>query len=177
MLLNKECRLARCLSRSVLGLQILLWGAASAQAQGVDPWKPNDDSFEGYMAREPMRREAEALASTFIETARAGNTAELLRMVSPTSVQTSGRENVERHLDRAVVPFFAQHRDFGRSTTTSTAKSASGHFGFAFYRYSVRANGEKKPFVIYVTQENGRWHVANILVDHFVPGRHRPSEQ
>jgi len=177
MFWNGRRRLHRILCRVLLGVHVLAFWTIAPHAQGADPWKPNDNSFEGFMAREPMRRDAEALALKFVEAAVAKNRPELLGMLSPESVAAVGQGNAEIYLDQSVIPFFASHKEFGRSTTVSTARDANGNIGFAFYRYSVRDDGEKKPFVIFVLRNGDRWHVANILVDHFVPDRHRPGEQ
>ncbi len=124
-----------------------------------------------------MERAAHAEALKFIEAAVKGSTLELMQMVSPESIETTGRDSAERYINHSVIPFFFDHKDFGRSTTSATAITASGNVGFGIYRYSIRANGEKRPFVIYVTMERGTWRIANILVNHYVPDRHRPNEQ
>jgi hypothetical protein len=126
------------------------------------------------MARQPLAKAAEAVMFGFIESAVAQDIAALLRMASPTSVAVTGQANTEQYLRQVVVPFFASHKAFGRSTTTATVRAKNGHVGFGFHMYSVQTNGDKKPFVVYVLQEAGEWRVVNVLVDHFIPGRHRP---
>jgi hypothetical protein len=164
-------------SGPVLGLMALLLSGTSLDAQRVDPWRPGDESFEGYMAREPLAKAAEAVVHKFVDAAVAKNIPALIQSTSPTSLEANGQANVERSLTEAVVPFFADHKEFGRSTTIAAVRDTSGHAGFAFFMYSVRTNGEKKPFVVYVVPESGGWRVANVLLDRFIPGRHRPDEQ
>jgi hypothetical protein len=57
--------------------------------------------------------------------------------------------------------------------TVTNTTDAFGSTGFAFYMYMLPAAGDRRPFVIYVVEENGRPVVGNILVDHLVEGRHQ----
>jgi len=82
-----------------------------------------------------------------------------------------GRE--KKVLNGQVIPFFADHKEIGRSVTTTNTTDAGGSKGFAYYMYSVPKSGQQKPFVIYIVEESGQKFVANILVNHFVEGRHQ----
>jgi hypothetical protein len=170
-------RTHRLLSCLVIGMAALLHSGTSVDAQGVDPWRRGDESLEGYMARAPLAEAAEAVALKFIESAVAKDVPTLLRMVSPTSVAAIGQSNTEHYLQQAIVPFFSAHKAIGRSTTTATARAENGQVGFGFHMYSIQTNSEKKPFVIYVLQDGGEWRIANVLVDQFIPGRHRPTDE
>jgi len=109
------------------------------------------------------------VAEEFIAAAAAGNMAKMMRMISPDMVRRTGREGVERYLADNVLPFFAQFKETGRSTSiTRTA----GVPGFVFYMYMVSKTDQLRPFVIYVIEENGAKVVVNILPDKFVEGRH-----
>jgi len=136
-----------------------------------------DDSFQGYMAREPQRQASQAVVQRFIDAAIARDLDTLKRLVGGPIARRAGPESVEHYLHDVVVPFFANHNAVGRSTTISTAIDEAGNTGFAFYMYSMQKGGEKKPFVVYVLDGNGEGRVANILVDYFVEDRHRPNEQ
>ena len=84
-------------------------------------------------------------------------------------VTRTGHEAVQRYLADNVLPFFAQFKETGRSTTiTRTADMP----GFVFYMYMVSKADQLRPFVIYVIEENGANVVVNILPDEFVEGRH-----
>jgi len=109
------------------------------------------------------------VAEEFIAAAAAGEMAKMTRMISPDMVRRTGREGVERYLADNVLPFFAQFKETGRSTSiTRTA----GVPGFVFYMYMVSKTDQLRPFVIYVIEENGAKVVVNILPDKFVEGRH-----
>jgi len=109
------------------------------------------------------------VADEFIAAAAAGDMAKTTRMISPDMMTRTGREAAERYLAGNVLPFFAQFKETGRSTTiTRTA----GMPGFVFYMYMVSKTDQLRPFVIYVVEENGAQVVVNILLDHFVEGRH-----
>jgi hypothetical protein len=117
----------------------------------------------------PERESFHQVAEEFIAAAAAGDIAKMTRMISPDMVTRTGREAVERYLTDNVLPFFAQFKETGRSTTiTRTADMP----GFVFYMYMVSKADQLRPFVIFVIEENGAKVVANILVDKFVEGRH-----
>src|SRR5215470_16013878 len=117
----------------------------------------------------PERESFRQVAEEFIAAAASGDMAKMTRMVSPDVVTRTGREAVERYLADNVLPFFAQFKETGRSTTiTRTAEVP----GFVFHMYMVSKTDQLRPFVIYVVEENGAQVVVNILLDHFVEGRH-----
>ena len=117
----------------------------------------------------PERESFRQVAEEFIAAAAAGDIAKMTRMISPDMVTRTGREAVERYLTDNVLPFFAQFKETGRSTTiTRTADMP----GFVLYMYMVSKADQLRPFVIFVIEENGAKVVANILVDKFVEGRH-----
>jgi hypothetical protein len=75
----------------------------------------------------------------------------------------------ERYLADNVLPFFAQFKETGRSTSITRTANVPG---FVFYMYMVSKADQLRPFVIYVVEENGAKVVVNILPDKFVEGRH-----
>ena len=68
-----------------------------------------------------------------------------------------------------MLPFFGQLKEIAGSVTVTRTAEVTG---FVFYMYLVASTGELRPFVIYVVEEGGAKVVANVLVDHFVAGRH-----
>ena len=121
-------------------------------------------------ARSPEYR---AIAEQFVMAAAARDSVRLEKMLSPAVTARTGKEGVQKFLTGQVVPFFADHKEIGRSVTTTNTSDASGNAGFAYYMYSVPKSGQPKPFVIYVLEENGQKIIGNILVNRFVEGRHQ----
>ncbi|HEX2012656.1 MAG TPA: hypothetical protein VJN44_17145 [Roseateles sp.] len=119
---------------------------------------------------ERFRRTAE----TFVAHAMAGDASAVQAMLSRTLLQRSGEGAIRRVLDAQILPFFAQGRGPGRSTTITRTTDAAGQAGFAFYMWLMRAEGgEPRPFTVYVVQEQGSLVVANVVPDRLVEGRHR----
>ena len=114
-----------------------------------------------------------SVADEFIAAAKAGNGAKVEGMISPNLTARAGRDVVQRNLSQQVMPFFAELKEIGRSVTITQTTDGFGSTGFAFYMYRVPAAGDPQPFVVYVVEEGGKTVVANILVNHFVEGRHR----
>jgi hypothetical protein len=121
-------------------------------------------------ARSPEYR---AAAEQFVAAAAARDSAKLEKMLSPAITARTGKEGVQKFLSGQVIPFFADHKEVGRSVTTTNTTDANGNAGFAYYMYSVPKSGQAKPFVIYLLEEKGLKVVGNILVNRFVEGRHK----
>ena len=152
-------------------LALALWlcaFAAAAQAPAGAGQAPAD-YLEMQAASAPYR----AYADRWIALARAGDVDALARTISPAMTARAGAEAVRRNLATRVVPFFAQSTGVGRSVTVTRTTDASGNKGFAFYMYAQPKDGAPRPFVLYVVDEGGTSVVANVLVDHHVPDRHK----
>lgn len=143
---------------------LFLLAASIAGAQG-----PSREELD-MAARSPEYR---SVAEQFVAAAAAKDSANLEKMLSPALAARTGKEAIQKVMNEQVIPFFADHKEIGRSVTTTNTTDASGNRGFAFYMYSVPKSGQQKPFVIYVLEENGRKVVGNILVNRFVEGRHK----
>jgi hypothetical protein len=109
------------------------------------------------------------VADEFIAAAAAGDMSRTRHMISPAIASASGPEAVERYLTDQVLPFFADFKSIGSSITISRT---AGAVGFVFYMYMESSTDKLRPFVVYVTEEDGAKVIANILVDNFVEGRH-----
>ena len=122
-------------------------------------------AFEMSAEQGPFRSVAEA----FVAAAATGDAAKATALISPATAAKAGPEGVERYMGDRVLPFFGQLKEIAKSVTVTRTAEVTG---FAFYMYLVASTGELHPFVIYVIEEGSRKVVANVLVDHFVEGRH-----
>jgi len=160
----------RCLARRAAAPALLLIAfAAAAQAPGAAAGASPSDYLDMQAQSAPFR----AYADQWIALARTGDVAALANTISPSMSARVGAEAVRRSLETRVVPFFAQAPGVGRSVTVTQTTDASGHRGFAFYMYALPKDGAPRPFVLYVVEEGGARVVANIVVDHHVPDRHK----
>ena len=146
----------------ITAFYVLLGSLALAQG-------PSREELE-MAARSPEYR---TVAEQFVAAAAAKDAAKLEKMLSPTLSARTGKEAIQKVFTGQVIPFFADHKEIGRSVTTTNTSDANGNAGFAFYMFSVPKSGQPKPFVIYVLEENGHKVVGNILVNRFVEGRHQ----
>ena len=150
---------------TLCGLSAFLLSCASfAQPQGS-----MGDYLEMEKASVPFRK----FADGWIVTARKGDVAAVERAISPNLAARVGPEVVNRNLTDKVMPFFAAAKDVGKSVTITQTTDGFGSRGFAYYMYIVPASGSQRPFVLYVVDEKGKMVIANILVDHHVPDRHK----
>ncbi len=113
------------------------------------------------------------IAERFVAAAAARDVKALENLLSPAISARAGKEGIQKILNEQVLPFFADHKEIGRSVTTTNTTDATGNRGFTFYMYSMTKSGQKKPFVIYIVEEKGQKIVANILVNYFIEGRHQ----
>jgi hypothetical protein len=110
----------------------------------------------------------------FLAAAAAGDTARTEAMISPNLRAQAGEATVARVIRTQVLPFFADHPERGGATTITETTDQFRSRGFAYYLYAApRGGGEARPFVLYVVLEDGRPVIANVLVNHFVEGRHQ----
>ena len=138
---------------------ILLVSPPGGRAQGNPP--PVEMSAQ----QEPFL----AIAHQFMAAAAAGDTAKAKALISLATAARAGPEGVEQYMAQQVLPFFGAFKEVGKSVTVTRTAEVTG---FAFYMYMLTRTRELRPFVIYVIEEGGAKVVANVLVDHFVEGRH-----
>ena len=120
-------------------------------------------------ASAPMRRAADR----FVDRALARDAAATSSMLSRLLVERIGAAQAQQAMQQQILPFFAHGGEVGRSVTTTRTTDAAGQTGFAFYMWLVDAQGRRRPFTVYVVDEQGMPKVANIVPDKFVPGRHQ----
>ena len=112
-------------------------------------------------------------AEHFSNTARTGSAEALSALISPSMIDYAGVEGVLAILEGQVIPFFQSGDDAWQRTTITFTTDGFGHEGFAFYGFLHGADGAERPFVLYVVEEEEQAVIANVLVDHFVEGRHQ----
>lgn len=117
----------------------------------------------------PMRR----VADRFVARALNGDAAATSAMLSRALVERMGEAAAAAAMQRQILPFFARGGELGRSVTVTRTTDAAGQSGFAFYMWLVSPQGERRPFTVYVVDENGTAAVANVVPDRFVEGRHQ----
>jgi len=150
------------------GLATLLC-AAPAAAQSADTVAMDLRMMEDSA---PFRRAADSFVASAMATETATTTVQ--SMLSRALVERSGQEAVRQALDTRILPFFRQGRAVGRSVTVTRSTDANGQQGFAFYMWlQADGGGSLRPFTVYVTQEDGRATVANVVPDRLMEGRHR----
>ena len=109
--------------------------AAAARAQGGPSRQELDMA-----AQSPAYR---AVAERFIAAAAARDASGLEKMLSPAIAARAGKEGVQKVISGQILPFFAEHKEIGRTVTTSNTTDGSGNTGFAYYRYSVQVRPAK----------------------------------
>lgn len=130
-------------------------------------------SMQSYLGMKEASDAFRGTAVEFITSAAAGDTAHAADLISPNMAQKTGRAAIHQFLSATVAPFFADMKEIGKSVTISNTTDGFGSEGYAYYMYAVPKEGEPRPFVVYVVAEGDTTVVANILVDHFVEGRHQ----
>jgi excinuclease UvrABC nuclease subunit len=153
----------RCIVATALLATLLPLGAHAAAPTVAD-------DLQMASASQPFRQAADL----FVARAAAGDVAGTQAMLSRHLVDRSGEAAIRRALENQIVPFFRQGRAPGRSVTITQTTDAAGQRGFAFYMWMEQAEGAaRKPFTVYVVQEQERLVVANIVPERLVEGRHR----
>lgn len=153
---------ALCLAAAALASVAPARAQATAETVAADLRMAQDSA--------PYRLAADA----FVERAMAGDAKAALAMLSPALVARSGDAAIRRALDQQILPFFQQGRAPGRSVTIAGTTDAAGQRGFAFYMWMEPTSGtQRRPFAIYVVEEQHRLVIANVVPDRLVEGRHR----
>lgn len=171
-------RLPLAWARLLLGVLLALgFGAERAQARATQPPQETPERpLPDYLEMKEESEAFRAVADTFIGHAAKGEAQALLGLISPNMLDYAGSEAVAGILARSVIPFFAPFRAVATNVTITETTDGFGSHGFAYYMYAESKKKQEKPrpFVIYMVREGDTIVVANILVDHFVEGRHQP---
>jgi hypothetical protein len=158
----------RLCSTWLLATALAVLGSTPAQAQQSTAAVAADLRMAQDAA--PFRRTVDS----FVERARAGDVAATQAMLSRALRERMGDAAVRKVMEQQIVPFFANARGLGKSTTVTNTTDAAGQRGFAFYLWLEPAgDAPARPFTVYVVDEGGTLAVANIVPDRLVEGRHR----
>jgi hypothetical protein len=85
-------------------------------------------------------------------------------MLSPTGLAAASKEQVDAFVNDQVLPFFKGYQAAVPNTTITRTKHPSGYLGFAFYRAFTTTDGQTRPFVLYIVNEDGKLVIGNLLV-------------
>jgi hypothetical protein len=146
-------------------------------AQDASMSGDEEASMEEYLQMQANSAPFRALADSFITVAARGDAATTAALISPNLAAQAGAEVVADVVANQVLPFFAEYGATAPSVTITETNDQFGSSGYAYYMWMEPRTTESeppspKPFVIYVVQEGERIVVGNILVDHYVEGRH-----
>lgn len=166
---------------TVLSLAAVVPAAHAEDPEAAATSEGGEASMQDYLdlqaASEPFR----ALADAFVLAAAGADREAVTGLISPLLRAQADDEVVAQVVDQQVLPFFADFGSMGPVTVTETSDQF-GNSGFAYYCWMLPkpttepvedAAAEARPFVIYVLQEGENLVVGNILVDHYVEGRHQ----
>ena len=105
-----------------------------------------------------------------------GNVAGFRQLLSPNMLQSMGDAVADATINGQLLPFFAGAINFGAETTVASATDSWGSKGLSFYKTMLMANGEERPFVIYIVEENGQPVVANVMPSRTYEDVHEDEE-
>jgi hypothetical protein len=155
----------------------VLWALAASLSAAQTPVAAQAQATQSVAADLEMAQDAEPFrraADAFVASALAGDGAKARAMLSSALVSRAGDAAIRRALETQILPFFAGGKTPGRSVTVTRTTDAAGQQGFAFYMWLHGADAsERRPFTVYVVEEQGRLAVANVVPDRLVEGRHR----
>lgn len=157
-------------------LHCLLAGLAAAVSAPA-AWPAGTTGGEADVAADLRMAEEAAtmqrVVDRFITRALAGDADGSAALLSRALVERIGAPAATKAMQERILPFFARGGAVGRSATIARTTDAAGQSGFAFYLWLVGAQGEARPFTVYVVEERGRAVVANVVPDRLVEGRHQ----
>jgi len=98
-----------------------------------------------------------------------GKSDEFIALLSPSLVARTksqlGPNSIDTIVKTKFIPFFEDLGYLEPTITTTTTSDADGHKGIAFYRAFVTKDGDQKPFILYILEENGKLVVGNLLLN------------
>lgn len=168
------------LSAAVIALSMFIM-SGFCLVQADDETSPGDGeeaSMEEYLEMQASSEAFRAVADSFITVAARGDAELTAAMISPNLAAQAGEEAVANVVANQVIPFFSEYYALGKSVTITETSDQFGSSGYAYYMWMeprAIADAETpspKPFVVYVVLEGDRIVIGNILVDHYVEGRH-----
>lgn len=76
-----------------------------------------------------------------------------------------GKGSMSRIIRERFIPFFSDYSKLDPNVNTTRTKDGDGNEGIAFFRMFTTAEGDQKPFVVYVVEEGARVRIANVLIN------------
>ena len=165
-------RIARALFVSALVAAPICANAQRTNSPNTTKPPVNMSMQEG-LAMEASDAALRPVMHAFITAAGEKNSKAAADLISAKMRANAGNEAVNSFLSQQVLPFFAGNKGLGNSTTVTNTTDGFGQQGHAYYSYLKAADGEVRPFVMYVVLEDGQPRVANVLVNKLVEGRHK----
>jgi hypothetical protein len=123
------------------------------------------ESMESYLEQQAKAESYHGLLDSAAQSLAQGDGQTFVSLLSPNFVAQIGAENIERVVQEQILPFFEGAAGFGNDTVVSNTTDAWGSTGLAFYKSIVNGQGEEKPVVFYVVEEEGKPVIANVLVN------------
>ncbi|MBC8088714.1 MAG: hypothetical protein H7Z40_15730 [Phycisphaerae bacterium] len=166
------------LTRVLVASAVLLAAPLGLNAQRTTPPNTNTKTPVNMSMQDGLTMEASDASlrlamHAFITAAGEKNSQAAAGLISSKMKANAGADAVNSFLSQQIVPFFAGNKGLGNSTTISNTTDGFGQQGHAYYAYIRSADGELRPFVMYVVLEDGQPRVANVLVNKLVEGRHK----
>jgi hypothetical protein len=104
------------------------------------------------------------LANWTVERLRSGDLTAVLRKFSPNFMEYLGKDKVSNVFNEQMLPFFVASTGVDASSTITMTTDGFGSKGFAFYLNLTTTEG-KKPFIVYIVNENNQLVVANLVLN------------
>lgn len=162
---------------AVIALSVgMMGGGAYADEQSKESAGEEGASMEEYLEMQAHSEAFRAVADSFVTVAARGDAELVASMISPNLAAQAGAEAVANVVATQVLPFFGEYAATVPDVTITQTTDQFGSSGYAYYMWMQPKEGaepaEPKPFVLYVVQEGDQIVIGNILVDHYVEGRH-----
>ncbi len=120
----------------------------------------------------------------FVAAARRGDVDAMVSLLTPRA--TAGDAALaKKRMAQEIVPFFERYALNAQGGTEARAadlldnqEQAQAHppaqlEGYAYYRFAkAKPQGDPHPYAVWTLYENGRFVIAEVAVNYFVPGRH-----
>ncbi|QHT65638.1 hypothetical protein GXP67_02630 [Rhodocytophaga rosea] len=117
-----------------------------------------------YMDMQQASASYHQMANWAVERLRSGDLTSVMRKFSANFMDYLGKEKVEKVFAEQMLPYFVGSTGIDASSTITMTTDSFGSKGFAFYLNLTSAEG-KKPFIVYIVNENNQLVVANLVLN------------
>jgi hypothetical protein len=121
-------------------------------------------SVSEYLDMQQASASYHQLANWTVEKLRSGDLTAVMRKFSPNFMDYLGKDKVEKVFAEQMLPYFVASTGVDTSSTITMTTDGFGSKGFAFYLNLTTAEG-KKPFIVYIVNENNQLVVANLVLN------------